>query len=258
MNPFAQTRDNPDKPAIIVGEETMSYRELDLGSRAAASSLRRRGLKRGDVIAILAPNAAAFFVAAWAAQRSGLYYTPIGRHLKPAEIAYILGDSGARALFVENSLAELAAAALQELPPGAAPACFGLGGSVEGMAAIDDLALDDADEDVEGGDLLHFRYDRPTKGRQAPARLRTARLGHAPRGASARPVRDGAGYGLLYAGANLSRRAAPLRNDGFAHGRDSGHGLEVRSCHRTGHHRPSGRNPQPMGADDVRASAATA
>ena len=53
MNPFAQTRDDPDKPAIVVGEETMSYRELDLGSRAAASSLRRRGLLRGDVIAIL-------------------------------------------------------------------------------------------------------------------------------------------------------------------------------------------------------------
>jgi len=162
MNPFALTRDNPDKPAIIVGEEAMSYRELDLGSRAAASSLRRRGLKRGDAIAILAPNGAAFFIAAWAAQRSGLYYTPIGRHLKPAEIAYILGDSGARALFVENSLAGLAAAALQELPPGAAPACFSLGGSIEGMASIDDLALDDADEDVEGGDLL---YTSGTTGR---------------------------------------------------------------------------------------------
>jgi long-chain acyl-CoA synthetase len=163
MNPFAQTRDNPDKPAIIVGEEAMSYRELDLSSRAAASSLRRRGLTRGDVIAILAPNATTFFVAAWAAQRSGLYYTPIGRHLKPAEIAYILADSGARALFVEGSLAGLAAAALQELPPGAAPACLGLGGSIEGMAAIDDLALDDADqEDVEGGDLL---YTSGTTGR---------------------------------------------------------------------------------------------
>jgi long-chain acyl-CoA synthetase len=163
MNPFAQTRDNPDKPAIIVGDEAMSYRELDLSSRAAASSLRRRGLTRGDVIAILAPNATTFFVAAWAAQRSGLYYTPIGRHLKPAEIAYILADSGARALFVEDSLAGLAAAALEELPPGAAPACLSLGGSIEGIAAIDDLALDDADrEDVEGGDLL---YTSGTTGR---------------------------------------------------------------------------------------------
>jgi long-chain acyl-CoA synthetase len=163
MNPFAETRDNPDKPAIIVGEEAMSYRDLDIGSRAAAASLRRCGLALGDVVAILAPNGAAFFVAAWAAQRSGLYYTPIGRHLKPAEIAYILSDSGAKALFVESSLAGLAAEALQELPPAATPSCFGLGGLIEGTATIDDHASGDADgEDVEGGDLL---YTSGTTGR---------------------------------------------------------------------------------------------
>jgi long-chain acyl-CoA synthetase len=157
MNPFAETRDNPDKPAIIVGEETMSYRELDLSSRAAAASLRRRGLMRGDVAAILAPNGPAFFIAAWAARRSGLYYKPIGRHLKAAEIAYILGDSGAKGLFVEGSLAGLAAEALRELPPDAAPACFGLGGSIDGMAMIEDLPPEDTNgiEDVEGGDLLY-------------------------------------------------------------------------------------------------------
>src|ERR1700752_4097768 len=157
MNPFAETRDNPDKPAIIVGEEATSYPPLDFSSRAAAASLRRRGLARGDVVAILAPNGTAFFVAAWAAQRSGLYYTPIGRHLKPAEIAYILSDSGAKALFAESSLAALAAEALKELPPDAAPECFGLGGSIEGMAAIDDVAPHEAHaiEDVEGGDLLY-------------------------------------------------------------------------------------------------------
>jgi long-chain acyl-CoA synthetase len=161
MNPFFETRDNPDKPAILVGEEAMSYRELDMGSRAVAASLRRRGLARGDIVAILAPNGAAFFVAAWAAQRSGLYYTPIGRHLKPVEIAYILSDSGAKALFVESSLAALAAEALRELPPGVMLACFGLSGSIEGMPAIEDLAPDGADE-IEGGDLL---YTSGTTGR---------------------------------------------------------------------------------------------
>jgi long-chain acyl-CoA synthetase len=183
MNPFAETRDNPDKPAVIVGEEVMSYRALDLGSRAAAASLRRRGLARGDVVAILAPNGAAFFVAAWAAQRSGLYYTPIGRHLNPAEIAYILGDSGAKALFVEDSLARLAAEALQELPSGAAPTRFSLRGSIEGMATIDDLAPDDASEDVEGGDLL---YTSGTTGR--PKGVKRA-LDFGPLGSDARRVR---------------------------------------------------------------------
>jgi hypothetical protein len=47
MNPFAETRDNPDKPAIIVGDNVMSYRELDATSRVAAAALRERGLTRG-------------------------------------------------------------------------------------------------------------------------------------------------------------------------------------------------------------------
>src|SRR5260370_40130899 len=34
----------------------------------------------------------------WAAQRSGLYYTAINWHLNPDEIAYVIGDSGARVL----------------------------------------------------------------------------------------------------------------------------------------------------------------
>ena len=164
MNPFAETRDNPDKPAIIVGDNVMSYRELDAASRAAAAALRPRGLTRGDVIAILAPNCPEFFIAAWAAQRSGLYYTPIGRHLKPAEIAYILADSGAKALFLDRSFAGLAADALRRLPSDAAPICFALGSGMEGVAAIAEFAPDEVAEveDVEGGDLL---YTSGTTGR---------------------------------------------------------------------------------------------
>ena len=73
MNPFFETREAPDKTAIIVGERTMSYGVLDLASRALAEALCEVGLDRGDGIAILAPNVPEFFIAAWAAQRSGLY-----------------------------------------------------------------------------------------------------------------------------------------------------------------------------------------
>ena len=37
MNPFFESREAPDKTAIIVGERTMSYRALDLASRALAA-----------------------------------------------------------------------------------------------------------------------------------------------------------------------------------------------------------------------------
>jgi long-chain acyl-CoA synthetase len=163
MNPFFETRGDPDKTAIAVGERTMSYRALDMSSRAIAEALRELGLGRGDGIAILASNGPEFFTAAWAAQRSGLYYTPIGRHLKAAEIAYILADSGAKALFVEGSLAAQASEALCKLAPNSVPSLFSLSGSVAGAHAVNDLVPSAAaGDDIEGGDLL---YTSGTTGR---------------------------------------------------------------------------------------------
>lgn len=165
MNPFVETRAAPDKPAIIVGEREMSYRDLDRTSRLTALALAKLGVARGETVAILAPNSPEFFVPAWAAQRSGLYFTPIGRHLKASEIAYILADSGARVLFADRSLAERANDALRELA-GAEPTLIGLGGEIAGapslaefMAGADEAAVL---EDVEGGDLL---YTSGTTGR---------------------------------------------------------------------------------------------
>ena len=43
-------------------------------------------------------NSAAYLEVAWAAQRSGLYYTALNSHLRSAEVQYILDDCGATAL----------------------------------------------------------------------------------------------------------------------------------------------------------------
>jgi len=44
-----------------------------------------------------------FVEIAWAAQRSGLYYTAINWHLQSGEIAYILGHCGAKVLIVDTT-----------------------------------------------------------------------------------------------------------------------------------------------------------
>ncbi len=44
-------------------------------------------------------NCAAYLEVAWAAQRSGLYYTALNSHLRSAEVQYILDDCGAAALW---------------------------------------------------------------------------------------------------------------------------------------------------------------
>lgn len=110
MFPGTHAITTPDKPAVIMAGtgETLTYRQLDRHSAELASALHGLGLRKGDVIAMLSDNRAECFEIYWAAVRSGLYVAAINRHLKPAEVAYIVEDSDAQALFVSAGLRELA------------------------------------------------------------------------------------------------------------------------------------------------------
>jgi acyl-CoA synthetase (AMP-forming)/AMP-acid ligase II len=101
----------PNKAAVIIGADgsATTFAELDERSRRLAQALAARGLRAGDHLAILVENRAAFLEAAWAAQRSGLYYTPVNWHLSAAEAVYIVGDCEARALVASNTLKSIAA-----------------------------------------------------------------------------------------------------------------------------------------------------
>jgi long-chain acyl-CoA synthetase len=103
--PHAERR--PDHPAVVMAEsgETVTYRQLDDRSNRLAQLLYDRGLRFGDHVAILMENNARYLEVCWAAQRSGLYFTPINYHFNPEEVAYILDDCDAAALVVSAALA---------------------------------------------------------------------------------------------------------------------------------------------------------
>jgi acyl-CoA synthetase (AMP-forming)/AMP-acid ligase II len=91
---------NPDKPAVIIAEtgERLSYAELDDRSKRLAQLFRARGIGVGGHIAVLLDNHLRYAEVAWAAMRSGLYFTPINWHLGADEAGYIIRDCGAQAL----------------------------------------------------------------------------------------------------------------------------------------------------------------
>jgi long-chain acyl-CoA synthetase len=105
--------EEPDRPAVIFGDDVLTYAALERQSAEIAAMLHAIGLAFGDVIAILVGNRPEFFSVAWAAQRSGLYYVPIPTRLTALEVAYLLKDSGAKALFVDPALQDLADEASQ-------------------------------------------------------------------------------------------------------------------------------------------------
>lgn len=103
---------DPDRIAVIMGGSgaRLSYGELDARSNQGAHWLRAAGLKPGDHIAVLLENHVSYFEVFWAAQRSGLYFTPISTHLSAAEAAYVINDCGAQLVVSSQALAEVAGA----------------------------------------------------------------------------------------------------------------------------------------------------
>ncbi|MBT4045155.1 MAG: AMP-binding protein, partial [Rhodospirillaceae bacterium] len=98
MHPGIHAAEVPDKPAYIMANsgQVVSYRELNEASNRGAQLFRSLGLGLGDNIAIFMENNAAFLQICWAAHRAGLYYTCISSYLMAEEVAYIVGNCGAR------------------------------------------------------------------------------------------------------------------------------------------------------------------
>ncbi|MBW8753209.1 MAG: AMP-binding protein [Sphingomonadales bacterium] len=108
FHPSCHARTQPDHPAMVIADtgEVLTYRQLDEGSNRFAQLLRSLGLKPGDRIAVMLRNSLAFPIVYWGATRCGVFVTLLSTHLKPAEAAYILGDSGSQALVLSASLGE--------------------------------------------------------------------------------------------------------------------------------------------------------
>jgi fatty-acyl-CoA synthase len=97
---------NPDKPAIVFGDETLTYRQLADGADRVASVLAHRGIGKGDAVAYLGENSPQFLQVMFGAAQLGAVFTPVNTRLAPPEIAHVLVDSGARALVLDPELLE--------------------------------------------------------------------------------------------------------------------------------------------------------
>ena len=166
LHPSHYARTQPDKVVYLMAGtgKTLSYRELDQASNQGAQLLRSLGLKAGDHMALLFENSLRFFEICWAAQRSGIYYTAISTYLVADEIAYIVGDCGAKVFVVSDALKPLAEKLAPLLPAGSAR--YMSGAAAPGWASWDAaLATQPATpiaDEIVGYDML---YSSGTTGR---------------------------------------------------------------------------------------------
>jgi long-chain acyl-CoA synthetase len=104
----------PDRPAVLLDEDNLTYADLDDRSARVRGWLRQHGVEAGDRVGIMLPNVLAFPILYYGALRAGAAVVPINPLLKSREIRHYLGDSGAKVVFVwHEAMAEAAAAAAE-------------------------------------------------------------------------------------------------------------------------------------------------
>ncbi|MAW54977.1 MAG: acyl-CoA synthetase [Rhodospirillaceae bacterium] len=166
MYPGKYAAETPEKPAAVnaVTGEVLTYRRLNEDSIRLARYLRSVGLKRGDALAINLENRLEFFVATWAALRSGLYLVTVNQFLPSHDVAYIVADCGAKALITSERLSKVAGELLPLIEQ--CPHRLIIGGELAGWdsyeAALEGQSIEPLDDERQGE---HMPYSSGTTGK---------------------------------------------------------------------------------------------
>ncbi len=91
-----------DRPAVIDGDVTLSFRQLADAATEAARAFVAAGIQPGDRVAIWSPNVHEWIVALLGLQSAGGVVVPVNTRYKGAEAAYLLNASRAKALVTVN------------------------------------------------------------------------------------------------------------------------------------------------------------
>ncbi|WP_327025682.1 non-ribosomal peptide synthetase [Micromonospora sp. NBC_01739] len=101
----AQAAACPQEPALVCGEDVLSYGELAQRSGRLADHLRSMGVRRGDVVGVLLERDIDFAVAVIAVTRTGAAYSILDPDFPDERLALVLRETDASALVTREALA---------------------------------------------------------------------------------------------------------------------------------------------------------
>jgi long-chain acyl-CoA synthetase len=113
----AAARSRPEAPAVVAGQERLTWGELDAAVDRAAAGYAALGLAAGDRVAVQLPNGVDWLRAAVGALRAGLVVVPVNTAYTDPELEYVLADSGAGLLVAATDRAPVAGVRICAGPP---------------------------------------------------------------------------------------------------------------------------------------------
>jgi fatty-acyl-CoA synthase len=158
----------PERLAVVFGERSYTYAELDGAVNQAAHALAAAGLRKGDRMLLMSGNSDRFIVALYAALRLGALVVPVNPASAAPELRHILADSGASLLVFDGGTETVVRAADSFLDGALAGPPIALD-PVQGYRNLSDLAADHPATppgvDVAESDNALILYTSGTTGR---------------------------------------------------------------------------------------------
>jgi acyl-CoA synthetase (AMP-forming)/AMP-acid ligase II len=181
----------PDAVALVFEGRETTFADFDRHTNQVANALIAAGLEVGDRVAYVGKNSDHYFELLIGAAKAGVVTTPIGWRLAAPEIAYIVGDSEAKIVFVGPELighVEAVAAELTHRPVVIAMEAAGAGEHRTFEAWRDAQPDTDPRTPIKTSDIAIQLYTSGTTGRPKGAMLTHDNMLAMRREAALRPL----------------------------------------------------------------------
>ncbi len=99
-----QAQATPQATAVIFGDKTFTYAQVDEISDRIAAFIAARGLGREDVVSVLIPRSEWMVIASMGVLKAGCAYQPLDPSYPPERLNFMMKDAAARLLIADEAL----------------------------------------------------------------------------------------------------------------------------------------------------------
>jgi long-chain acyl-CoA synthetase len=155
-----------------VGLKQLTFDELNRAINQFADTARKKGLEKGDRVALLGLNSAEYIIALYGCAKAGLTAVPINPGIAPEDVVYVMNHSEASALVTDSLLVPLVDKIKPNLPKISTMVCIPTG---EEAISSDYILFEDflaqgseqetADVIIEDRDIFEILYTSGTTGK---------------------------------------------------------------------------------------------
>ncbi|MHB1038915.1 MAG: acyl-CoA synthetase [Desulfobacteria bacterium] len=106
----------PEKPALVFGDKTLTYAELERECNRTANALAGLGVRKYDRVSILAHNTIHHVLAWLGCAKIGAIYLAINYLLRGKDVSYCINHSESKVFIVEDALFDLVKDVMDDMP----------------------------------------------------------------------------------------------------------------------------------------------